>query len=199
VVSEIAADGRWVAALVGPTCDRCAFPPTAADTDAGGQLKLGDGSADRVVAWKPGTGSVARIRAPYSVDGWVFDLQLERTAVSWEHYHCGMYCYLNPFSADIRQPDKVKGSLYDDDIVPEDSDQPRTPSPPAETHRGVALTVRAGVILLHRRSDGATRRIAAPDGVVDAELENSGLFYAYNARGSRQPGRLVFVPFEALF
>jgi hypothetical protein len=72
-----------------------------------------------------------------------------------------------------------------------------------ETRRGVSLAFdwNPGTVKLRRLSDGRRRIITAPRGIVDATLENNGLFFAYNRPGDpyNGEGRIVFVPFNELF
>jgi hypothetical protein len=59
--------------------------------------------------------------------------------------------------------------------------------------------VELATIVLWRRSDGALRRFRPPGGAIDAELERVGLYYGYNLRRAKFPGRVAFIPFRALF
>lgn len=61
----------------------------------------------------------------------------------------------------------------------------------------MTMEIRGGAVVLSRSSDGRARVIHPPGRIVDAELEDSGLFYAYNLRGP-MPGNVVFVPFAEL-
>jgi hypothetical protein len=97
-------------------------------------------------------------------------------------------------SADFRVPYRQQSSEQQQSI----DHKPSRPSPQPETRRGIQMTVNRTTITLRRLADRRTRTIRPPSGVVDAELENGGLFYAFNARRTTMPGRLVFVPFPDL-
>lgn len=60
---------------------------------------------------------------------------------------------------------------------------------------GVVVYTVAGAIHLLRAANGGDKVVARIKGLVDAELEPSGLFYAYNVpKGGAKPGRVTFVP-----
>jgi hypothetical protein len=64
---------------------------------------------------------------------------------------------------------------------------------------GVALYTTGPSIHLLRLSDGRDRVLRAVRGLVDAELEPPGLFYAFDKPGGGvKPGRVTFVPAAAL-
>lgn len=69
-----------------------------------------------------------------------------------------------------------------------------------EVDEGFAVYVAAGAIHLLRLADGRDRVVATVKGLVEAELEPAGLFYAWNdpkAKGDK-PGRVTFVPSGSL-
>jgi hypothetical protein len=93
----------------------------------------------------------------------------------------------------MRRPNKTGVS----DICDDAATAPGRPPPPSETRRGVSITVVNGTIRLRRDTDGREVTIRPPGGAVDAELENTGVFYAYNTH-DRMRGRIVFIPFDRL-
>ncbi len=121
------------------------------------------------------------------------NLALTKSKITWASFECGNFCYVTTFAADIRRP--MHMSSHGGDVA--SSKLPRTPPPPVETRRGVTVRVARGTITLSR-TDGRKRTIRPPGGAVDAELETTGLFYAYNIQAT-YPGRLAFVPFAKLF
>jgi hypothetical protein len=69
----------------------------------------------------------------------------------------------------------------------------------ADVERDVAVFVTRRIVRLVRLGDGRNRTIHPPgSGVIHAQLEPAGLFYAYNVRGGRT-GRVAFIPFRKLF
>jgi hypothetical protein len=174
-ITEIASDGLRVTALV---------PTSSLD-------------CDHVVGWTAGTRSIFRAERPWRCElnqTW-FNLRLVGTTVRWQDYWCGNECYVAERWADFRVPYRQHSGT--ENVV--EGYRPVRPPPPRETHRGVALAVANGAITLRRAADGRARTIRPPGGAVDAELEDDGLFYAYNAGKAKMPGRLVFVPFGELF
>lgn len=156
-----------------------------------------------VVGWTGGELAVVRFSAPSPCNDFIegedmdrFGLAVAGTKITWQGRGCGNECYAFDCSADFRHP-------YEEDCreagsVPRGALPPR-PAPPREIHQGVGVEARrGGAITLRRSSDGRTRTIRLPGGVVDAELEDEGLFYAYNTRADFR-GRVVFVPFGELF
>jgi Tol biopolymer transport system component len=148
------------------------------------------------VVWEPGR-RVIRIGTPAPCpdsESVPFDVGLSARSIEWSSYSCGNNCYVNAYRAARAATDAVK-------YLGEDAyeDPPEPPLPPAETRRGVSILVSGGVVRLRRLADGAERTISAPARIFDAELEDDGLFYAFNrSRGSFR-GRIVFVPFDELF
>ncbi len=65
---------------------------------------------------------------------------------------------------------------------------------------GIAVYLVGGVAHALRMSDGQDRAFPAPGGrpVLDAELEQPGLFYSYNVRHGAKRGRIAFVRFSDL-
>jgi hypothetical protein len=176
VVYELAADGARVAALVGPAHADC----------------------NHLVAWTAGTTKTVRFSHPEpctaEAEPYDFNLGLSGTAITWRRFYCGSYCYVAGCSADVRRP--FRGSCGDGDEV--DRRPPRPPS--ADTTRaGVSITTRNGTIRLQRVSDGRVRTIRPSGGAVDTELEDVGLFYAFNLRSAPMHGRIVFVPAASIF
>lgn len=176
VVYELAADGDRVAAILGPAHADC----------------------DHLVAWTAGTSRTVRFDRPAPCTGdtvpWDFDLKVTGTAIRWRQFYCGNYCYVGPCSADMRRP--FRRSCSDGDEV---AGRPPRPSPPNEIRAGISLETRSGTIHLQRLPDGRTRTIRPSGGAVDAELEDAGLFYAYNLRREAMHGRIVFVPLASIF
>ena len=66
-----------------------------------------------------------------------------------------------------------------------------------DADRGIAVYRAGGSIHLVRLRDGRDRVLRAVKGLVEAEIEPPGLFYAHNVpRGGSKPGRVTFVPFR---
>jgi hypothetical protein len=63
---------------------------------------------------------------------------------------------------------------------------------------GVALAVAGRSLWLVRLAADEAEVIMAPRAIVDAELEASGLFYAWNLTGGARRGRVAFVPWAKL-
>lgn len=174
-ITEIAADGARVAALVAKSRLDC----------------------DHVVGWTPAKRAIFRAQRPWICDlnqTW-FNLSLVGRRLRWQDYYCGNYCHLAEVSADFGKP---YGQRYGDEVEASEGFRPVRPLPPRERHRGVAITVERGTITLRRDRDGRTLRIRPRGSVVDAELEDDGLYYAFNDRKAKLPGRIVFVPFAQL-
>lgn len=182
-ILEIASSGPWVVALVDSSRTDCSH----------------------VFGWRPGSRTVVRFRASAPCDTGdppesFSALALEGTSVTWSTFVCGNFCYGGGYEADLRRPGSETGGASDEalsDTPGGGTPEPR-PRPPHEVHRGVAVSVTSGTIQLRRVADGQLRTIRPPGGAIDAELESTGLFYAYNI-GGRFPGHLVFVSFEQLF
>ncbi len=174
-IREIASDGRRVAAIVGRSAIDCIH----------------------VVGWIAGTSRIVRFapvaRCTYEPET-LFSLRVSGTAVRWSYFACGNYCHLAQYSASFTRPGV---STAGEDIEPDYTTPQSPPAPPRETHRGIRFEVAGGAIHLKRLSDGRTVTVRPSTSLVDAELEDAGLLYAYNARGKFQ-GRVVFVPFERL-
>ena len=68
-----------------------------------------------------------------------------------------------------------------------------------DLQNGLAVFTQGRKIRVLRLSDGKKLTFSSPGkGSVDAQIESSGLFYSYNYKGGRSPGRVVFVPFATL-
>jgi hypothetical protein len=67
----------------------------------------------------------------------------------------------------------------------------------ADSESGIAVYVLGREIHLVRIADGARTMVRPPTtrGAVEAQLERSGLFYAYQVADPRLPGRVAFVPY----
>ena len=64
---------------------------------------------------------------------------------------------------------------------------------------GVALYTQAGSIHALRLADGRDVVVSHVLGLVAAQLEPAGLFYAYSiSKGGPKPGRVAFIPFSAV-
>jgi hypothetical protein len=66
-----------------------------------------------------------------------------------------------------------------------------------DAENGIAVYVLGREIHLLRLSDGAATVVRPPAtrGTVEAQLERSGLFYAYQAADKELPGRVAFIPY----
>ena len=68
-----------------------------------------------------------------------------------------------------------------------------------DVHGGVAVLVVGGEITLLRLTDGRTTVFETPTASnVNAQLEESGLFYSYRTEDPTRPGRVRFVPFDEI-
>jgi len=68
-----------------------------------------------------------------------------------------------------------------------------------DLQNGLVVYLDGRKIRVLRLSDGKKLTFSPPGmGSVDAQIESSGLFYSYNYKGGRSPGRVVFVPFATL-
>jgi Tol biopolymer transport system component len=176
VVYELAADGPRVTAIVGPARVDC----------------------DHLVAWTAGTSRTTRFDRPAPCSGesepWDFDVDVQGTAITWRRFYCGNFCYVGGCSAEIERP--FRRSCFDGDEV---AGRPPRPAPRDETHAGLSIETRGGTIHLRRLSDGRARTIRPPGGAVDAELEDAGVFYAFNLSREAMHGRIVFVPRASIF
>jgi len=175
-VRELAAHGRWVAAVLARTGRDC----------------------DKVVAWMAGAARAVRFGNSRPCDGneQLFGIGLTGTSATWSRFECGNDCYLTPICAETGRPGVERIGRTDD--VGSGGRAPKRPLPPKETHNGIAFSMRRGVIRLRRVADGHEITIRPPTRTVDAELEDAGIFYAYNIPQSPLPGRIVFVPFAEL-
>lgn len=173
-VLEISSDGEWVGAIVA-------------------EIII---DAEHVVAWTPNRSIVVRftIVRPGGY-GSYHKLSVAGTALTWQYFYCGNYCYLAPCKADTLRPG---AQFCDEESADEVRDQPTRASPAHGSIGGVQMNVKAGAIELSRLADGRRQTIRPPGRLVDAELETSGLYYAYNVNAKFR-GRIVFVPFAALF
>lgn len=187
-IAELAASRRWVTVITESISTDCTH----------------------VVWWKAGSRSAGRSgeRHPCDYDAYYFGLSMTGTRVTWNSYECGNACYVYSHSHDVitRRSGGSEGGV-------EVESRPLRPQPETSRRRGVTARVVSGEIVL-TAGDGRRRVIRAPGAaatptvprpeirtppaprVVDAELEDPGLFYAYNARGR---GHVVFVPFTRLF
>jgi Tol biopolymer transport system component len=175
-VDELAADGPWVAAIIGRTRRDCAH----------------------VVAWRAGATRGTRFSAPRPCSGneETLGLALTGAGVKWSSYYCGNECYLLPFSANTGRPGIATAGQ--ENPLGSNAPAPTRPPPPAETHNGVAFSMPPGLIRLRRVADSREITIQPPGRLVDAELEDAGLFYAYNVGQGPMPGRVTFIPFSEL-
>jgi Tol biopolymer transport system component len=123
-------------------------------------------------------------------------ISLEGTQVKWLGLYWGNYVYISSCTADMRRP--RAGVRCSGGGEGWEGPGPGRPPPEQATRLGVSVKVENGTVVLVRSSDGRTRRIHPPSGAVDAELEDDGLFYAYNTSGAMK-GHIVFVPFAKLF
>jgi hypothetical protein len=175
-IKELGTTDLDVAALVGPSRADC----------------------DHVIAWTAGTRGVTRFSYAAPCGDWRtydFDVTRAGTTINWRNYFCGTYCYVTTCEADVRRPFQDRCGEGGDEVPV----RPPRPAPPSETRRGVSITTSGGTIALRREQDGRIRAIRPSGGAVDAELEDEGLFYAFNLQGQAIPGRIVFVPFGSLF
>jgi Tol biopolymer transport system component len=172
-VLEIASDGPWVGAIIS------------------------DGRIDceHVVAWNARSRSLVRFGPPARCrDTFSFRrLALDGTTVTWAKSFCGNYCYVAGCAADVRRAGA--GGCGEES----EGNAPRRPLPTSETRDGVAFSVVNGTIRLHRVADGRLRTIRPPGRLVDAELETTGLVYAYTTRAGRFHGHVAFLRFDAFF
>jgi Tol biopolymer transport system component len=181
-ILEISASGSRVAAIV-DTSDR---------------------DCHHVVAWSAGSTRVVRfvkaLRCDYGDDRNgnqdLVRIGLTGSRVTWIGEAFGNFSYWTFYKADMSRPAAGFHSVGSGDG--EHGDEPGSPKPEHGSRRGVTMDVENGTIVLTRQSDGRTEKLRPPGGAVDAELEDAGLFYAFNTRGS-MPGNLVFVPFAHLF
>jgi hypothetical protein len=69
-----------------------------------------------------------------------------------------------------------------------------------DSERGIAVYVLGREIHLVQIADGARTVVRPPAtrGTVEAQLERSGLFYAYQAADPKMPGRVAFVPYTEI-
>jgi Tol biopolymer transport system component len=175
-IEEIAADGTGVAALLSSVQVDCAH----------------------AVGWRLGRQSTVRFsrQAPCLPDNPPsrLDLSLVRNTLAWSSIACSpSTCWHTRYRADLNRPGTERPTTADVPLGEEDP-RPRPPPPPVETRQGITASVERGAVLL-RGPGGATRRIRPAGPVVDIELEDVGLYYAFN---SNRRGRLTFVPFSRL-
>lgn len=227
-LTRISIDGNvrvlgWVAGDAGPSAAKAVTAPSAIERASAarmlteGRISEISASANRVaaivresahdchhvVAWTAGTSRVVRFGPPQrcgdsgNVDGdeAVVAVHLEGTRVTWIGETWGNESYWTFRQADLLHPGRVRVT---GEGSGEHGDEPGRPAPERSTRRGVSIVVSHGIVVLTRMSDGRTRRINPVGGAVDAELENDGLFYAYNTNGALK-GNVVFVPFAKLF
>ena len=171
-VLELASDGSWVGALL-----------------EGGPL-----DRSHVVAWTPGRATTIRFARTSPGEEWggYQQLSLSGTRLRWAHFGCGNDCFRTECEAHVSKSFSQRCG----EEAPYDSDPPKPPPPPAETKRGLSITVARGLIKL-RSAGGRSRTIRPPGRLADAELENTGLFYAFNTTGTFR-GQVVFIPFQKL-
>jgi Tol biopolymer transport system component len=173
-ISEISASGNWVAAIVETNRWECSH----------------------IVAWRPETRSLVGFDTPAPCDfrtAEYYQLRLTGTRLRWTDHYCGLStCYTIGVAADLGGPGKRSWATSDERPTR------RTPQHPAasrETRGGVTMLLERGTIVL-RRAGGRVRRIRPPGGAIDAELEQTGLFYAF---GRRHASRVVFIPYDRLY
>jgi Tol biopolymer transport system component len=177
-IVDIAAEESRVAVLVAPSDYDCTHP----------------------VVWRPSR-PVVRIGtaapcaeedsppSPLSID-------FKEGIVTWREYSCGNYCYISSASAPAAATDDVGGSGGDDG----QEGIPLPPPSPPTTRGGATATVVRGVVRVERLADGRTTTIAVPgERIFAADLQEEGLFYAFNHRAGGFVGRVFFVPFAELF
>jgi Tol biopolymer transport system component len=148
------------------------------------------------VVWRPG-GELVRVGtpAPCASDTLVpLDVGLSGDIVTWSAYSCGNECETGLFSATVAPNDLVSvRSDYSDD-------PPDPPARTAKTVNGVRMEVDHGVVRMRRESDSRERVVAvAGQRIFDADLDASGLFYAYDLSRGAFRGRVAFIPFADLF
>jgi hypothetical protein len=70
----------------------------------------------------------------------------------------------------------------------------------ADSESGIVVYMLARAIHILRIADGARTVVRPPAtrGAVEAQLERSGLFYAYQVADAKLPGRVAFVPFAQI-
>lgn len=169
-IVEIAADARWNAAVV--LSDKL--------------------DCEHILAWRAGTTRTVRFsnRSPCFVrsDESLFAVHVDGVRISWWEYGCGQSgCSIAQVAAQVQRPG-IASHIGDEKFV---NKPPKRPTPKSETRAGITFSFSRGTVTLRRQA--RTLHVSAPNAVVDAELENDGLFYAYNVPSSEYPGRLVFV------
>ena len=176
-VLEISSSGEWVGAIL-----------------AGGKL-----DSEHVVAWSAKRRAIVRFTptSPGGGYGSYHSLSVKGSALRWGYRYCGNDCYLAPCLADALRPNVQR---CDEEFAAPTAEGtlPRRRPPARETRRGIELTVQGGAIHLRRLSNGQIRVIRPAGRLVDADLEDMGLFYAYDASGTFR-GRMEFVPIASLF
>jgi hypothetical protein len=153
---------------------------------------------DHVLAWTQGTRGIVRFEYPEPCDRsftWDFDVDIAGSEITWKQYYCGNYCYVGDCQADVRAAYRDQCSEGGTEV----SRRPPRPAPREETRGNVSITTLNGTITLRQLSGGATRVIRPPRGAVDAELEDDGVFYAYNLKRGSMRGRIVFLPRASFF
>jgi Tol biopolymer transport system component len=175
-VLELSADATRVAVLVGWWRSDC----------------------EHIAGWTAGTRRIVRLGhqdpcgdhpRPYA-----FGLDLVGTRATFRSFSCGNQCYVAQCEGDLWRRDVRCGDEEGTDDM-----NFRRPASPAERRSGVAIQTRlGGEIQLRRELDGRMRTIRPPGGAADAELEDAGLFYAFNTRGKFR-GHVIFLPFAELF
>ena len=160
------------------------------------------GDCGHVEAWTVGRRATVRFSRRGPCDPWVnehlLDVSLEGRTVEWSSVYCANDCYHTRYRESLSRPGM--SDAYFEEAYENTLPGPHAPLPPVETRRGVRVSVSKGAVVLRRTSDGRVRRIR-PRGavVVDAELEDVGLFYAYSLESATRRGTLVFLPFARLF
>jgi dipeptidyl aminopeptidase/acylaminoacyl peptidase len=209
---------EWVPGSAGPATAPVAEPLPAIHTASGVRLRsrgsIAEISAsgwhvsaivrkssldcDHIVAWQPGHSTVVRFVPPKRCpdeSGYLAVVKLGGLRVVWYRISYGNSSYWDQYAADVRRP--RSGVRHLASFTGEHGEEPGAPPPERGEVGGVAMEVRSGSVVI-TRTDGRTRTIRPPGGAVDAELEPTGLFYAFNGRGAL-PGTIVFVPFAKLF
>jgi hypothetical protein len=173
-VLEIASNRRWAGAIIANSRADCVH----------------------VVAWRPGERAVRFDRQARCEDDppLLVRLKLDGTRLSWFRWIeiCGESCELTWDCVYVQHPKEVcEGTVTSKADRP-----PPRPKPPREAHRGLTFALLDGVVHVRGKADGRQTTIRVPTRIVDAELEDAGLFYAWNdARGS---GRVAFIPLSKL-
>lgn len=171
-----------------------------------------------VLAWSPRAATFARARRPVPCDPLlpprfylIGGLEIDGTSLAWSSdWTCGnTECDRVGYEGLLRRPGRleVERTLL---TVPYEGPAPKLPcvvcpTPNPTSHRPdvvrehAAVFVRGRTIVIRLLRTRATRRLHPPGvGRVLARLTRAGLFYGYSLAGGSYPGRVVFVPLDAL-